>query len=572
MDIHIAICTKDRYLDLTQLLNSLSTQAKLIRSIQIIDSSDEFFDILSENNDLDIELKGLIQQYKHLPHLTAQRNYALRQLKSNNETGIVVFLDDDVIVPCDFIYKIKNNFESDHLIAGLTGVDVNSIEESKVKISHLFRLGSSRPGKLLTSGINTGMKFKASQYKVDWLPGCCMAFRLEKIQSLEFDESKWFWGEDVDFTARLAIHEKLVCDPGILYLHKLSIINREHAQFSEIENLKSRIALSYVPKIKVYKLFIYLSIIGNFLIQSVNLFIGSALQFKVYCQNFYRDSKQIMHFENKKSMNEKCSDPNCKMKSIVVKGGLGNQLFIYAYSLKLETDYNYELVYDLNAYQTNKRSLMISNLLEKAKTNDGILNCPILDETDLRSKLLIEKQECVRLVGYFQNLKYFPSDVELMKKNINQVLFRKVAINETQFVQPENWIAIHLRRGDFRDSSHYRLINFSYYIKAVNHLRVKHGRKFKVIIFSDEIDEGTKLSQFISNSKVFNDNNLSPVEVMHEMTKAMHFVIGNSTFGWWGAFLGAKPSSAVILPTKWFNKSYDASVLAFDNVEFLENE
>ena len=101
---------------------------------------------------------------------------------------------------------------------------------------------------------------------------------------------------------------------------------------------------------------------------------------------------------------------------------------------------------------------------------------------------------------------------------------------------------------------------------------MKYGHNLKVIIFSDEIYEGTKLSQFISNSSVFNDNDLSPIEVMYKIKQARHFVLGNSTFGWWSAFLGAKLNSAVILPTKWSDNSYDPSVLAFDNVEFIENE
>jgi hypothetical protein len=118
----------------------------------------------------------------------------------------------------------------------------------------------------------------------------------------------------------------------------------------------------------------------------------------------------------------------------------------------------------------------------------------------------------------------------------------------------------------------YKIIDFSYYIKAVSYLRFKYGHNLEVIIFSDEIDEGIKLSQFIINSIVFNDKKLSPIEVMYKMKQARHFVLGNSTFGWWGAFLGAKLNSAVILPTKWSNNSYDPSVLAFDNVEFIENE
>lgn len=572
MDIHIAICTKDRYADLIALLGSLSIQSKLPKSIQIIDSSDQYYDISEVNYGANIAFKSLIRQHKHVPHLTAQRNFALKQIKSNQSTGIVIFLDDDVILPLNFISKIIYRFESDTLIAGLTGIDVNAMGEIKFKISNLFSLGSSKPGKLLFSGINTGMTIKESHYNVDWLPGCCMAFRLEKIQNLEFDEGKWFWGEDVDFTAKLAIQEKLVCDPEILYLHKLSVSNREHAKFAEIENLKSRIALSNVPNIKVYKAFICLSIIGSFLIQSFNLSIRSVAKFREYFVNFKRDFKQLLHSKNKKLKGKVCDDPNCRIKSMVVKGGLGNQLFIYAYSQKLVKDFNYELVYDLSAYKINTRSLMINNLLTKEKITHTPFKCQIVDEADLKSKLLIENEKCMRFVGYFQNLQYFPNNIEFLKKNICEGLFRSIDVSKTQSSPAENWIAIHLRRGDFRNNPQYKIIDFGYYVKAVNHLRFKYGHDMEVVIFSDEISEGGKLSQFISNSSVFNDIDLSPIEVMYRMTQAMHFVLGNSTFGWWGAFLGVKLNSAVILPTNWSNNTYDPNVLAFDNVEFIKND
>jgi hypothetical protein len=131
-------------------------------------------------------------------------------------------------------------------------------------------------------------------------------------------------------------------------------------------------------------------------------------------------------------------------------------------------------------------------------------------------------------------------------------------------------IAIHLRRGDYVNNPNYELTKYEYFIRTSKKIRYEFGNDLKVYIFSDDKRSAENLSKFIPNSTVFNDQNLSPLEVMYNMSFLQFTICSNSTFSWWAAFLNDNQNRFVFFPSNWFgSKKEDISRITFSDVEVI---
>lgn len=243
MTKHFAvICTKNRPSELTNVVSDLLIQSSPVEMILIIDGSDSMFHTqINSLRGLDSKIKVFLTE----SGLCKQRNIALGKLP---KTGIVTFFDDDVRIQPDYLACVERTFSSDETICGVGGRTSEIAEQfgfGKL-ILRIIGADSRKSGKVLKSGVNIPFYDDSSTYKVDWLPGCCMSFKLEIVKKLKFDESRpgVGWGEDVDFSLKVAKFGKLVINPSSPVVHLRSKINRSTPQIQRIQELDSRIKLA----------------------------------------------------------------------------------------------------------------------------------------------------------------------------------------------------------------------------------------------------------------------------------------------------------------------------------------
>jgi hypothetical protein len=115
-------------------------------------------------------------------------------------------------------------------------------------------------------------------------------------------------------------------------------------------------------------------------------------------------------------------------------------------------------------------------------------------------------------------------------------------------------VVIHVRRGDYLSEKNrgiYELCDMKYYDSAIDKVK-KNVKNPLFFVFSDDI--GWCRKSFDKSEKiVFVDDSLNTdIDDFTLMLQGKHFIIANSTFSWWAAWLNTVPNKIVISPEKWF--------------------
>lgn len=149
--------------------------------------------------------------------------------------------------------------------------------------------------------------------------------------------------------------------------------------------------------------------------------------------------------------------------------------------------------------------------------------------------------------GYFQSEKWFPSNTKELFAFHPGLIEAVRKPFEKAFERPI--IAVHVRRGDYVNNPNYAQLSPLYYLLALE-THFPHWRDCNLIFFSDDPDYTKIHFQCLPNA-YFSDN-LTDIADLCLMSQCDHFIIANSSFSWWGAFLGEKPGTKIVRPAHHF--------------------
>jgi len=119
-----------------------------------------------------------------------------------------------------------------------------------------------------------------------------------------------------------------------------------------------------------------------------------------------------------------------------------------------------------------------------------------------------------------------------------------------------NYVAIHIRGGDYirnkETSKFHGILSSDYYKKAIKIFMEKlKGSKF--FVFTDDAEyANTILNELKINYVLVDQYNLADYEELILMSNFKNFIIANSSFSWWGAWLSDYEDKIVIAPSVWF--------------------
>jgi len=125
----------------------------------------------------------------------------------------------------------------------------------------------------------------------------------------------------------------------------------------------------------------------------------------------------------------------------------------------------------------------------------------------------------------------------------------------TRIQKDEDSCSVHVRRGDYIGHPNFdNICTLTYYRNAITEMNRRVEKKLNYYVFSDDINWCRE--QF--GDKGFNYVNCNhgkdSWQDMMLISRCFHHIMANSTFSWWGSFLGEKEESIIICPPKFTSK------------------
>lgn len=170
----------------------------------------------------------------------------------------------------------------------------------------------------------------------------------------------------------------------------------------------------------------------------------------------------------------------------------------------------------------------------------------------------------MNLNGYYQSHKYFDSIRNLLINRYFPKISKEFAPGAEKIIPSifpdrveRKIVAIHVRRGDYlKFANSHPIQTMDYYNKGIEYFKKLYPR-CKFLVFSNDIAECKNM--FVGDDFLFSDSsqeksegNSSTLLDFSLMTSCDGFIIANSSFSWWSAYLNDYPEKRVVAPKNWF--------------------
>ena len=265
-------------------------------------------------------------------------------------------------------------------------------------------------------------------------------------------------------------------------------------------------------------------------------------------------------------------------------GGLGNQMFQYAFYKYLSLHKKSNLQLDLssfndyelhNGYELEKvfgireeiasvdeidryksKYPLLFKIENKLFSKNNIFGPKHFKENNflINDKIFNKNINDFYVEGYFQTDKYI-REIESEIRDLYR--FSTELTDKEETLLENNCVSIHIRGGDYLTNEKDRklfgdICTSDYYKKAIQYMK-ENVKDPSFLIFTNDVD----YSQEILDNEQFKiidwNKGENSFRDMYLMSLCKHNIIANSSFSWWGAWLNTNNSKIVIAPDKWFN-------------------
>lgn len=254
------------------------------------------------------------------------------------------------------------------------------------------------------------------------------------------------------------------------------------------------------------------------------------------------------------------------MRKVVVKlqGGLGNQMFQYAFGKYISNRTDRKLIvdtsflddknrgpdfayrdYDLDIFDLNHE--IVGEFLEPYEHMIEDFNSIHKVDYNIISRALNSDSNNIYLDGYWPSPKYFKNEIDFFKfKNP----IENNSLDLAEEIKKSNSIMVNVRRTDFVNNDYHGTYGKDYILKGLEKINDIEDRM--IYIFSDDIEWCKENLSDLGYIVTHDHKGYKFSNYLQLMSLCKWFIIPNSSFAWWSAFL-SKSKIDVIYPEKFLN-------------------
>ena len=157
--------------------------------------------------------------------------------------------------------------------------------------------------------------------------------------------------------------------------------------------------------------------------------------------------------------------------------------------------------------------------------------------------------------GYWQSPKYFNENESTIRKDFTYKSQISEGTPEHEIlkkIKSNKSVAVNIRRTDYLNTDYHGVMGKEY-VDAGMSILENGGEKLHYFIFSDDIEWCEQNLKYENSTIVGHEYKGKKFGTYQQlMSECENFIIPNSTFAWWAAWLNENPNKRVIAPKKWF--------------------
>lgn len=255
-------------------------------------------------------------------------------------------------------------------------------------------------------------------------------------------------------------------------------------------------------------------------------------------------------------------------KQLFMTGGLGNQMFEYAFFLACKKK-GVNIVLNIDMYNINRMhngymlghafgiidNILSTNVLSTFLSRVIRRFCPkglVYNEQYGVYSNKAFSTKCLYINGVFVGEPYFSNVIDDLQTVFSFIGIDKRNTNYAVRMNIENSVSIHIRRGDYVGKPKYAVCDKSYFKQAISYIN-SFVNNPKYYVFSDDPHWSNNFMKQmdVEYEIIAHNKGIDSYKDMYLMTQCKYNIIANSTFSWWGAWLNRYTNKCVVCPKIW---------------------